>query len=59
MPIVVECKSCGREFQIQGIAFANGANLKTAHTTNHITQERCSHCSYITTYSMNELIKKD
>ena len=46
------------EFQIQGISFANN-ELKTAHTTNNMTKERCSHCSYITTYSMNELIRKD
>jgi DNA-directed RNA polymerase subunit RPC12/RpoP len=59
MPIVAKCKSCGREFQIQGIAFANNDTLKTAHTTKNNTEERCSHCSYITTYSMNELIKKD
>jgi len=46
------------EFQIQGISFANN-ELKTARSTNNITKECCSHCSYITTYSMNELIRKD
>jgi DNA-directed RNA polymerase subunit RPC12/RpoP len=58
MNIIAKCKKCGREFQIQGLSSANN-ELKTAHTTNNITEERCSHCSYITTYSMNELIRKD
>ena len=58
MNIIAKCKKCGREFQIQGLSFANN-ELKTAHTINNITEERCSHCSYITTYSMNELIRKD
>ena len=58
MNIIAKCKKCGREFQIQGMSFANN-ELKTAHTTSNTTEERCSHCSYITTYSMNELIRKD
>ena len=45
------------EFQFMGYHANN--ELKTAHTINNMTKERCSHCSYITTYSMNELIRKD
>ena len=50
MHIVAKCKKYGGEFQIQRISFANN-ELKTAHTTNNIAEERCSHCSYITTYT--------
>jgi hypothetical protein len=59
MPAMAKCKKCQREFQIQGIAFSNNDNLKTAHSKGSGTEERCSHCSYITTYSMNELFWKD
>ncbi len=59
MPFFAKCKKCGRDFQIQGLTFTNDDNLKTAHTTDNVTEERCSHCSYITTYSINELIRKD
>ncbi len=59
MPFVTNCKNCGREFQIQGLTFANDDKLKTAHTTDNVTEERCSHCSYIATYSINELLRKN
>jgi hypothetical protein len=59
MPVIAKCKKCGRDFQIQGIAFSNNDDFKTAHSKGSKTEERCSHCSYITTYSMNELLWKD
>jgi hypothetical protein len=59
MPVIATCKKCGRDFQIQGIAFSNNDDFKTAHSTGSKTEERCSHCSYISTYSVNELLWKD
>lgn len=56
MPAKAKCKRCEREFKIQGTAFLNDDNLKTASTTDSTTEERCPNCGYIATYDMKELI---
>lgn len=50
-----KCKKCGRDFKIQGIAFAEEDYLKTAQSTGSTTEERCSNCGYIATYDIKEL----
>ena len=56
MNVTAKCKKCGRDFKIQGVAFAGKDNLKTAHSTGSTTEERCYHCSYIATYNVKELL---
>ncbi len=56
MNATVKCKKCRRDFSIQGTAFTSEDYLKTAHSTGSKTEERCSHCSYISTYDMKELV---
>ena len=56
MNATAKCKKCGRDFKIQGVAFAGEDYLKTAHSTESTTEERCSHCSYIATYDVKELV---
>lgn len=48
-----------RDFKIQGVAFAEEDYLKTAHSTGSTTEERCTHCSYIATYDVKELVWQD
>jgi DNA-directed RNA polymerase subunit RPC12/RpoP len=55
MNAIAKCKKCGRDFNIQGNAFAPEDYLKTKHSTGANTEERCSHCGYIATYRVNEL----
>jgi DNA-directed RNA polymerase subunit RPC12/RpoP len=50
-----KCKKCGRDFKIQGIAFAKEDYL-TAQSTDSTTEERCSNCGYIATYDIKELV---
>lgn len=56
MNATVKCKKCGRDFRIQETAFISEDYLKTAHSTGSKTEEKCSHCSYISTYDMKELV---
>jgi hypothetical protein len=51
-----KCKKCGREFQIEGTAFKGEEYLKTANSTGFNTEERCSHCGYIATYGITDLV---
>ena len=55
MNAVAKCKRCGRNFSIQGNAFAAEDYLKTSHSTGKDTEEKCAHCGYIATYTADEL----
>ena len=59
MNATAKCKKCGRDLKIQGVAFAGEDYLKTAHSIGSATEERCSHCSYIATYDVKELVWND
>ncbi|CAN5675017.1 hypothetical protein BH23THE1_BH23THE1_35230 [soil metagenome] len=54
---MAKCKKCGRDFKIQGVAFAEEDYLKTAQSTGSKTEERCSNCGYIAIYDLKELVK--
>ena len=56
MNVRAKCKKCGRDFKIQGIAFAEENYLKTAQSTGSTTEERSSNCGYIATYDIKELV---
>ena len=56
MNAIAKCKKCGRDFRIQGVAFAEEDYLKTAKSTGSTTEERCSNCGYIATYNTEELV---
>ncbi len=56
MPAKAKCKRCERFFQIQGMAFLNDNDFKTANTTASATEERCPNCGYIAIYDMKELL---
>ncbi|VFJ14332.1 hypothetical protein [Candidatus Nitrosocosmicus franklandus] len=56
MNAVAKCKKCGRDFHIQGNAYAEEDYLKTKHSTGENTEEKCSHCGYIATYRVEELL---
>ncbi len=51
----VKCKSCGRDFVIQGVAFGDNDNLKTARSKGSTTEERCTNCAFIATYNADEI----
>ena len=51
-----KCKKCGREFQIEGTAFKGDETFKTANSTGFKTEERCSHCGFIATYEIGDLV---
>ena len=55
MNAAVKCKKCGRNFNIQGVAFAEEDYLKTAKSTGSTTEERCTNCGYIDIYNIREV----
>lgn len=56
MDAIAKCKKCGRDFNIQGNVFEEEDYLKTSHSTGANTEEKCSHCGYIATYRVEELM---
>ena len=55
MPAKAKCKRCKKDFGIQGMAFLNDNDLKTANTNESKTEERCPDCGYIATYDLQEI----
>ena len=47
MNAAVKCKKCGRNFNIQGVAFAEEDYLKTSQSTGSTTEERCLNCGIL------------
>ena len=47
MNATAKCKKCRRDFNIQGVAFAEEDYLKTSQSTGSTTEERCLNCGIL------------